>query len=271
MLTACGGGSSSVSPPPTPDFSISISAVSVSTQVGSTSAPIIVSLTPQNGFANSVTVTVSGFPNGINASPASPFALVPGTTQSVTFSARDAAGAFTVEFQGTNGALSHSASVVLTVTPPPNPFLVSASYYPWYNANAWEYTECYNGTLRGELIPSQLPALGEYDSQQEDVVTQQIAWSIAAGVNVWDLEWVKPNDLLDTTIQNTILTNPHIGDIHFAMFYDYAIRFNGDFNLTSDKISTIVSDFQYFATHYFTHPSYLKTGQGRPVVFFLRP
>ena len=268
MLTACGGGSSSVSPPPTPDFSISISAVSVSTQVGSTSAPIIVSLTPQNGFANSVTVTVSGFPNGINASPASPFALVPGTTQSVTFSARDAAGAFTVEFQGTNGALSHSASVVLTVTPPPNPFLVSASYYPWYNANAWEYTECYNGTLRGELIPSQLPALGEYDSQQEDVVTQQIAWSIAAGVNVWDLEWVKPNDLLDTTIQNTILTNPHIGDIHFAMFYDYAIRFNGDFNLTSDKISTIVSDFQYFATHYFTHPSYLKTGQGRPVVFF---
>ena len=27
------------------------------------------------------------------------------------------------------------------------------------------------------------------------------------------------------------------------------------------------SDFQYLATHYFSHPSYLKIGQGRPVVF----
>jgi len=41
-----------------------------------------------------------------------------------------------------------------------------------------------------------------------------------------DLEWNMPNDFLDHTIQNTILTNPHIGDIRFAMFYDYAIRFN---------------------------------------------
>jgi hypothetical protein len=29
-----------------------------------------------------------------------------------------------------------------------------------------------------------------------------------------------------------------------------------------------VSDFQYFAARYFSHPSYLKIGQGRPVVFF---
>jgi glycoprotein endo-alpha-1,2-mannosidase len=99
-------------------------------------------------------------------------------------------------------------------------------------------------------------------------VTQQIAWSAAAGINVWDLGWVMPNDFLDNTIQNTILTNPHIGDIRFAMFYDYAIRFNSDFNVTPDKITTIVSDFQYLAAHYFSHPSYLKVGQGRPLVFF---
>jgi hypothetical protein len=157
---------------------------------------------------------------------------------------------------------------MLTVTPPQSPYLVSASYYPWYNANAWEYAECSNGTLRGELLPAQLPVLGKYDSGQEDVVTQQIAWSAGAGINVWDLEWVMPNDLLDNNLQNTVLTNPHIGDIHLAMFYDYAIRFNSDNNLTPDKVTTIVSDFQYLATRYFTHPSYLKVGQGRPVVFF---
>jgi hypothetical protein len=121
--------------------------------------------------------------------------------------------------------------------------------------------------LRGELVPPQLPVLGKYDSRQEDVVTQHIAWSTAAGINVWDMEWVMPNDFLDTTIQNTILTNPHIGDIRFAMFYDYALRFHSDNNLTPDKVAIILSDFQYLASHYFSHPSYLKIGQ-RPVVFF---
>jgi hypothetical protein len=236
--------------------------------VGGTSAPVTVTLNAVNGFTSVVSVTISGFPNGINSSPASPFTLTAGMSQQVTFSAPAAAGTFTVEFQGASGTLSHSADATLTVTPPQSPYLVSASYYPWYNANSWEYAECYNGTLRGELIPAQLPVLGKYDSGQEDVVTQQIAWSAAAGINVWDLEWVMPNDLLDSNLQKTVLTNPHIGDIHLAMFYDYAIRFNNDNNLTPDKVTTIVSDFQYLAARYFTHPSYLKVGQARPVVFF---
>jgi len=149
------------------------------------------------------------------------------------------------------------------ITPQPNPYLVSASYYPWYIADSWN-----NQTLRGDLNPPQLPTLGQYLSQDEDVVTQQIAWSTAAGINVWDLEWIVPNDFEDQTIQNTIMTNPHIGDIRFAIFYDYAQRFNLDFNLTPDKVTTILSDFQYIAAHFFSHPSYLKLGQGRPVVFF---
>jgi hypothetical protein len=267
FLNGC-GSSSPPPPPPTADFSIEISPASVSTQVGGTSAPVTVSLKALNGFTGAATVTVSGFPNGINSSPTSSFMLTAGMSQQVTFSAPAAAGTFTVMFQGTSGALSHSADATLSVTPPQSPYLVSASYYPWYNANSWEYTECFNGTLRGELLPTQLPVLGKYDSGQEDVVSQQIAWSTAAGINVWDLEWVMPNDLLDDNLHKTVLTNPHIGDIHLAMFYDYAIRFNSDNNLTPDKVTTIVSDFQYLATRYFTHPSYLKVGQGRPVVFF---
>jgi hypothetical protein len=41
---------------------------------------------------------------------------------------------------------------------------------------------------RAELVPPELPILGKYDSHSEDVVTQQIAWSATAGINVWDLE-----------------------------------------------------------------------------------
>jgi glycoprotein endo-alpha-1,2-mannosidase len=268
FLNGCGASSSPPPPPPAGDFSIVVSPASVSTQVGGTSAPVTVSLNAINGFTGAVNVTVSGFPNGINSSPASSFTVSPGTPQQLTFSAPAAAGTFTVEFYGASGTLSHSANSTLTVTPPQSPYLVSASYYPWYNASAFEYAECFNGTLRGELVPAQLPVLGKYDSAQEDVVTQQIAWSAAAGINVWDLEWVMPNDLLDSNLQHTVLTNPHIGDIHLAMFYDYAIRFNSDNNLTPDKVTVILSDFQYLATRYFTHPSYLKVGQGRPVVFF---
>ena len=153
FLTGCGSSQSSP-PPPSPDFSISISPLSVATVVGSTTAPVSVSVTLLNGFTGPVTVTVSGFPDGISSSPASPFVLSPGTPQQVTFSAAAAAGTFTVEFQGVSGTLSHSASETLTVTPQPNPYLVSASYYPWYIAGSWE-----NQTLRDDLIPSELPAL----------------------------------------------------------------------------------------------------------------
>jgi glycoprotein endo-alpha-1,2-mannosidase len=269
ILVACGGSSSAPPPPPlAADFSIEVLPTSVSTQVGGTTSPVSVSLNTVNGFTGTVTVTASGFPNGINSLPPASFMLTAGMPQRVTFSAPAAAGTFTVEFQGVSGTLSHSANATLTVTPLRSPYLVSASYYPWYNANAWEYAECSNGTLRGELQPAQLPILGKYDSGQEDAVTQQIAWSAAAGINVWDLEWVMPNDLLDNNLQKAVLTNPHIGDIHLAMFYDYAIRFNNDNNLTPDKVTTILSDFQYLATRYFPHPSYLKVGQARPVVFF---
>jgi glycoprotein endo-alpha-1,2-mannosidase len=268
LLNGC--GSSSLPPPPSAeDFNIEASPKSVSTQVGGTSSPVTVSLSAVNGFIGTVTVTASGFPNGINSSPAASFMLTAGTPQQVTFSAPAAAGTFTVEFQGVSGTLSHSTNATLTVTPQQSPYLVSASYYPWYGANSWEYSECHNGALREELIPPQLPVLGTYNSQDQDVVTQQIAWSIAAGINVWDLNWAVPNDYSDFTLQNTVLSNPHIGDIKLAIMYSgYDSRFGSDDNLTPDKITAVVSDFQYIAAHYFSHPSYLKVGQGRPVVFF---
>ena len=181
-LVACGGGGSGPPPPPAQDFIVSVSPSSVSTQVGAATLPVTVSLTPQNGFTAPVSVSISGFPNGISSSPASSFMLAAGMPQEVTFSAPAAAGTFTMEFQGVSGTLSNSTNVTLTVTPPQSPYLVSASYYPWYNGSAWEYAECHNGTLRGELVPAQLPTLGKYDTGQEDVVTQQIAWSAAAGI-----------------------------------------------------------------------------------------
>jgi len=274
FLNGCGAASSPPSPPPAADFSIEISPASVSTQVGGTTLPVSVSLKAVNGFTGMVTVTASGFPNGINSSPAASFMLTDGTTQRVTFSAPAAAGTFTVEFQGVSGTLSHSANATLTVTPPRSSYLVAASYYPWYvdalgPNHTWDYLECFYGSLRQELVPQQLPMLGQYNSMDQNVITQHIAWSSAAGLNVWAIEWAPPEfPPLDDIIQNVVLKNPHISDMKFAIFYDYAVQYGDDFNLTPDKITKITADFSYMAKTYFSNPGYLKVEQGRPVVFF---
>ncbi|HVR27413.1 MAG TPA: hypothetical protein VMU26_29300, partial [Candidatus Polarisedimenticolia bacterium] len=84
---------------------------------GSTS--FAVSIAGQNGFANAVMVTLSGLPVGVTASPASPFSVPAGGSQTVTLSipATVSAGNFTLTASGTSAALTHSASLTLTVDP----------------------------------------------------------------------------------------------------------------------------------------------------------
>ena len=117
LLTSC---SSSYQPPPPPaqDFAIAISPASVTQQAGGTASTFTVSITGQNGFAGSVSITLSGLPAGSTTSPASPFAVTAGASQTVTLSMPTSVGAgnFTVMANGTSGTLTHSASLLLTVT-----------------------------------------------------------------------------------------------------------------------------------------------------------
>jgi hypothetical protein len=75
-----------------------------------------------NGFASPVAIGITGLPAGVTASPASP-TLTPGTAQNVTLAASTSAatGAATVTFTGSAGALSHAATLALTVQTPPIP------------------------------------------------------------------------------------------------------------------------------------------------------
>jgi hypothetical protein len=75
-----------------------------------------------NGFASPVAIGIAGLPAGVTASPASP-TLTPGTAQNVTLAASTTAatGAATVTFTGSAGALSHTATLALTVQTPPIP------------------------------------------------------------------------------------------------------------------------------------------------------
>src|SRR5689334_4024267 len=114
----CGGGSSvsQPPPPPPPDFSLSLSANSISVSQGDASSAVNLSVNPSNGFTGNVEVTLSGLPPGVTSNPASPFNIAAGASVSVVFGAalNTVTGNFTISSQGRRGALSHVQTLALT-------------------------------------------------------------------------------------------------------------------------------------------------------------
>ncbi len=115
----CGGGAGGgVQPPPlTQDFAIHLSTSSLTISQGDSSAPLSISITPQNGSSDSVSVTLSAIPAGITSNPDNPFTVPSGQPVSVILCAASdtAVGQFPVSAQATSGALSHSAPLALTI------------------------------------------------------------------------------------------------------------------------------------------------------------
>ena len=94
---------------------------SVSLTANGTAITVSVLATAQNGFSSNVQVAIAGLPTGVTAQPSS-LTLTPGTaaTLSLTAPAGTAAGSSTATLTGTSGALTHTASLPITViTPPP--------------------------------------------------------------------------------------------------------------------------------------------------------
>lgn len=84
---------------------------------GSTSSPLSVSVTAENGFSGAVQVTLNSLPAGITSNPTSPFSVASGGNASVVFGAASttATGQFSVIAQGTSGSLSHSQNLSLNI------------------------------------------------------------------------------------------------------------------------------------------------------------
>jgi hypothetical protein len=118
-FSGCGGGSTAIvpPPPPIPDFSIGLSANSVSVSQGATSPSLTLSVNSVNGFSGSVQITLGALPAGVTSNPASPFTVAAGATSPVFFGATANAttGSFNVSAQGTSGELTHSAPLTLVV------------------------------------------------------------------------------------------------------------------------------------------------------------
>ncbi len=81
---------------------------------------LFVALSSTNGFSGDVSVSISGLPSGVTASPAT-FSLTGFQSQHVQFTAVStaAAGSSTVTISGSSQSLSHTVQLALTVTGPP--------------------------------------------------------------------------------------------------------------------------------------------------------
>jgi len=112
------------------DFSISASPASQTVQAGSGTS-YTTTVTPIGGFTDTVSLSVSGLPAGASASftPASIVGGSGSSTLNVSTSTSTPQGTYTLTITGADGALQHSTTVTLVVTPPPQPpdFTISAS------------------------------------------------------------------------------------------------------------------------------------------------
>ncbi|MGA8231860.1 MAG: hypothetical protein WB795_10305 [Candidatus Acidiferrales bacterium] len=106
---------------PAGDFTLAASPTSISLAQGA-SSPLSVNVAAVNGLTGNVSVAISGLPTGISVSPQSPFSVGVGSSVSITLSAATSAalGSVTLNLQGSQGSLSHSATEALTVAPMPN-------------------------------------------------------------------------------------------------------------------------------------------------------
>ena len=111
---------------PTPSFSLTASPGSQTVAAGS-AATYTATVTAQNGFTGTVTLSASGLPSGVTAG-FNPTSITGSGTSTVTLSTSSTtpAGSSTVTITGTSGSVQQSCNVTLGVTGAPS-FTLSAS------------------------------------------------------------------------------------------------------------------------------------------------
>jgi hypothetical protein len=123
LLTNCGSTMQQPPPPPVGDFSLSASPTQINATLGATSPAIQLSVTALQGFTGTVSISFSGLPAGATTTPASPFTITAGASQSFTVSIPEssAAGMYSIQAKGTSGTLSHTQQVGMALNPSVSP------------------------------------------------------------------------------------------------------------------------------------------------------
>lgn len=153
--------------PPTPDFSLSVTPASRSITQGATTT-YTVTITRTGGFADPVTLSVSGLPAGVTGTFSPDPATGASSTLTVATTAATAPGSYPFTVTGTSGALTRTATATLVVNAPP----------PTISINDVSMNEGDTGTtsfhLHGEPVRREQPdGIGQVRHQQRHGLVQQ--------------------------------------------------------------------------------------------------
>lgn len=145
--------------------------------------------------------------------------------------------------------------------PCPSEVVVGAYYYPWYGSFAGGHD--LGQSVRGHLVPPQLPAIGRYSSRDNATVAAHIDHSHRGNIDFWAVSWWGPQSIEEVAFRDAILKHPRRAELKYAVHYESTGRRG---NLSTPNFNNLIPDFRHLAKHYFGDPNYLKL-DGRPVVF----
>lgn len=113
---------------PMPNFTLSASPTGLSIVQGAIGSSTI-TVTSENGFSGSVSLSVSGLPGGVTSLFA-PNPATGGSILSLAASSAATTGTVTATIKGTSGSLTNTTRLTLTVTLPPLPTVTSLTLNP---------------------------------------------------------------------------------------------------------------------------------------------
>jgi glycoprotein endo-alpha-1,2-mannosidase len=139
----------------------------------------------------------------------------------------------------------------------PTNITVGAYYYPWYG------NDFHRGGRYVRKILKQAPVLGEYDDTDPAVISQHVAWSRQANIQLWVTSWWGPGSREDTTLRTVVLPNSDVVDnIKIAIHYETKGRLYSNNALLLNRV---VTDIRYICENYFNQGNYFQI-DGRPVL-----
>ncbi len=144
---------------------------------------------------------------------------------------------------------AQSAHALVRATPSVDSPPVFAYYYIWFDPSSWNRAK------------TDLPTLGKYSSDDENVMRQQIIWAKQAGIDGFIVSW-KDTPTLDRRLSRLI-------DVAQAQNFSLEIIYQGlDFSRKPLPVPRVADDLKFFAKtfaarapfHYFSKPLVIWSG-----------
>lgn len=141
--------------------------------------------------------------------------------------------------------------------------LVLSPYYTWYDDDRWEQGH------------ASTPELGLYDSTDEEICDQHLAWASDYGIDAFVVSWWGPDNENTVAFEDGILTHDWPADVEYCILYEPYGPSGGLLNYEEDGCDLddpvnrrlLAEHFTYIAETYAEDPNYL-TIDDRPVVYF---